>query len=87
MRLVLPLRDSRCLGLLDKVVHITLCSWAPPKPAVFVSHFSSVDLQVVEVVQRGAQSPACLYVVHFLGQLGGGKPNTKSVKCLLYLLK
>lgn len=34
-----------------------------------VSPFSSVDLQVVEVVQRGAQSPACLHVVHFLGQL------------------
>lgn len=52
--------------------------------------FSSVDLQVVEVVQRGAQSPAWLHVVHFLGQLGGGekkKNNTKSLKCLLYLLK
>lgn len=32
---------------------------------------SSVYPQVVEEVQRGAQSPARLHVVHFLGQLGG----------------
>lgn len=44
-----------------------------------VLHFSSVDLQVVEILQHSAQSPASLHVVHFLGQLGKGKNITKSL--------
>lgn len=46
---------------------------------MFVLHVSSADLQVVEVVQRGAQSPACLHIIHFLRQLE--EKNTKSTEC------
>lgn len=72
--------NSRCLGTLDKVVHaaFVFCLWAPTESAAFVPPVSSVDLQVVEVVQRGAQSPAWLHVVHFLGQLGARKKKKKT---------
>lgn len=34
---------------------------------------TSADVQVVKMVQYGAQSPAGLHIVHFLAQLDGGK--------------
>lgn len=50
-----------------------------------------MDLQVVEVVQRGAQSPAGLHVVHFLGQLGrrggGGGGGSRSLECLFVFIE
>lgn len=56
--------------------------------AAFVPPFSSVDLQVVKVVQHGAQSPAWLHVVHFLGQLGmGGKKNTQKLFVFIKIKK
>lgn len=50
-----------------------------------VLHRSSVDLQVVEVVQHGTESPARLYVVHFLCQLEG--ENNHSDYVCIYQIK
>lgn len=40
---------------------------------LFVATFTSADIQVVKMVQYGAQSPARLHIVHLLAQLDGGK--------------
>lgn len=45
----------------------------------FVPIVTSADIQAVEMVQHGPQSPARLHVAHLLAQLHGGKRNEDQI--------